>query len=247
MREPSPLIPALSAHGVTHRYGAIRALDDVSIDIARGAFVAVLGSNGAGKSTLAYILSGLILPTRGNVAVNGAIASGRHSGPLAGVRLVPEGRRLFGQLTVTENLLLGGYGGGASDQQIKSRLPAVLEGLPKVIRENPSRVAATLSGGEQQMLAIGRALMAEPDILIIDEPSMGLAPILIAQVYAALSRLHKSGVTIVLLEQMATQAVKHTDQLVILDRGRVIYTGPPDTDTARSAITEGYIGGGRER
>jgi branched-chain amino acid transport system ATP-binding protein len=237
---------AFSVRGLTHRYGGVLALNDVSLEIGKGRFVSVLGSNGAGKSTLANILAGLIAPTRGEVTAGGE-RIGRHGALTRGVRLVPEGRRLFGQLTVAENLLLGGYGAGASDAEIKRRMPAILDGLPKVIRENPSRVAATLSGGEQQMLAIGRALMAEPETLIIDEPSMGLAPILIAQVYSVLARLHQSGVTIVLFEQMATHAVKHADLLVILDRGRVVYSGAPQGEAALAALAEGYIGGGDKK
>ncbi len=247
MPSAASISPALSARDITHRYGGVLALSDVSLEIARGSFVAVLGANGAGKSTLAYILAGLLAPTKGSVSAGGRSAAGYDAGPTSRVRLVPEGRRLFGQLTVAENLLLGGYGAGASEAEIKARMPAVLEGLPKAIRDEPSRIAATLSGGEQQMLAIGRALMAEPETLIIDEPSMGLAPILIAQVYAVLSKLHKSGVTIVLLEQMATHAVRHSDSLLILERGRLVYTGSPHGDAASAALTEGYTGGGSPR
>ena len=155
---------------------------------------------------------------------------------------MPEGRRLFGQLSVRENLLLGGFGAGASRGETRRRLETTLESLPKALRDNSGRAAATLSGGEQQMLAIGRALMAEPKALIIDEPSMGLAPVLINQVYEWLARLHDGGVTILLMEQMATHAVRHSDMLVILDRGRVIYAGTPKGDEASAALIGGYIG-----
>jgi branched-chain amino acid transport system ATP-binding protein len=235
---------ALAVRGITHRYGGVLALSEVSLEIGRGSFVAILGANGAGKSTLAYILAGSLAPTAGRVELGGGSAADHGARLAKGVRLVPEGRRLFSQLTVKENLLLGGYGGGASDAEIKARMPAVLAKMPKAIRDDPSRIAATLSGGEQQMLAIGRALMAEPETLVIDEPSMGLAPILIAQVYAVLAQLHRSGVTIVLLEQMATHAVRHADLLVILERGRVAYSGPPQSEAARAALAEGYIGRG---
>jgi branched-chain amino acid transport system ATP-binding protein len=233
--------PVLGAKNIVHRYGGVLALDDVSIEIARGEFLSILGANGAGKTTLSLILSGVLAPTRGTLMADGAVRA-EAGKPLKGVCLVPEGRRLFGQLTVTENLLLGGYGAGVAPAESKERMAEVLAGLPKALRDDPGRYAATLSGGEQQMLAIGRALMANPKVLIIDEPSMGLAPILIEQVYAVLSRLHAEGVTIVLLEQMATHAVRHSDRLIILDRGRVVYAGSPKGDAAHAALLEGYIG-----
>ncbi len=232
----------LGAQNLTHRYGGVLALDDVTLDIKTGQFVSVLGANGAGKSTLAMVLSGLLAPTSGEVLAAGDPVEARRRGPLAGVSLVPEGRRLFGQLSVRENLLLGGVGAGASARQTRQRLDSILQTLPRALREDPRRAAATLSGGEQQMLAIGRALMAEPRILIIDEPSMGLAPVLINQVYEWLSRLHAGGVTILLMEQMATHAVRHSDMLVILDRGRVVYSGTPKGDEASAALISGYIG-----
>lgn len=234
------VLPVLSAQDVQHRYGGVLALDKVSVDIGKGSFVSVLGSNGAGKSTLAMILSGLMHPSAGKVASNGAPLNG--SAREQRISLVPEGRRLFGQLSVHENLLLGGYAAGASRDEIATRLKAVTEGLPKAVRDDLSRAAATLSGGEQQMLAIGRALMAEPQTLIIDEPSMGLAPILIKQVYEQLAELHGKGVTILLMEQMATNAVRHSDRMIILDRGRVVYSGPPTGDEANAALVSGYIG-----
>jgi branched-chain amino acid transport system ATP-binding protein len=241
MPDATPMKPVLGARNIVHRYGGVLALDDVSIEIGRGEFLSILGSNGAGKTTLSLILSGLMTPTSGGLIADGEMQSAAGK-PLKGVCLVPEGRRLFGQLTVVENLLLGGYGAGASSVQIEERMGEVLAGLPKALRDDPTRFAATLSGGEQQMLAIGRALMAEPKVLIIDEPSMGLAPILIEQVYAVLDRLHSEGVTIVLLEQMATHAVRHSDRLVILDRGRMVYSGSPKGDAANAALLEGYIG-----
>jgi ABC-type branched-subunit amino acid transport system ATPase component/ABC-type branched-subunit amino acid transport system permease subunit len=234
------VLPVLSAQDVQHRYGGVLALDKVSVDIGKGSFVSVLGANGAGKSTLAMILSGLMHPSAGKVAANGAPLNG--SAREQRISLVPEGRRLFGQLSVHENLLLGGYAAGASRDEIATRLKAVAEGLPKAVRDDLGRAAATLSGGEQQMLAIGRALMAEPHTLIIDEPSMGLAPILIKQVYEQLAELHGKGVTILLMEQMATNAVRHSDRMIILDRGRVVYSGPPTGDEANAALVSGYIG-----
>ncbi len=244
MPDLNPAAPlALAAENVTHRYGGVLALDKVSVEIGAGKFVSVLGSNGAGKSTLARILSGLLAPSSGVIHAGGhAVEKSGHGGPIAGVSLVPEGRRLFGQLSVAENLLLGGFGAGATRAETRRRLDGILASLPKALRDDPGRAAATLSGGEQQMLAIGRAMMAEPRILIIDEPSMGLAPVLINQVYEWLTRLHADGVTILLMEQMATHAVRHSDMLVILDRGHVVYAGSPKGDTASAALISGYIG-----
>lgn len=233
---------ALSARNIVHRYGGVLALDGVSLDIEQGSFVSVLGANGAGKSTLAMILSGLLTPSSGQVITAGGAPLTEGGGMANHISLVPEGRRLFGQLSVRENLLLGGYAAGASKAEIARRMELVMQGLPRAVRDNADRASVTLSGGEQQMLAIGRALMAEPRVLIIDEPSMGLAPILIKQVYEVLARLHREGVTILLMEQMATNAVRHSDRMIILDRGRVVYSGSPKGDAATAALVSGYIG-----
>jgi branched-chain amino acid transport system ATP-binding protein len=240
----TPINPsvALAARDLTHRYGGVLALDRVSIEIEAGSFVSVLGANGAGKSTLAMLLSGFMAPTSGRIQAEGGSPLNQGGGMAKRISLVPEGRRLFGQLSVGENLLLGGYAAGASKAEIARRMDMVMQGLPRAVRDNAGRAAATLSGGEQQMVAIGRALMAEPRVLIIDEPSMGLAPILIKQVYEVLARLHREGVTILLMEQMATNAVRHSDRMIILDRGRIVYSGSPRGDEATAALVSGYIG-----
>lgn len=233
--------PVLSAGGVTHRYGGVLALDNLSVEIPAGAFVSVLGANGAGKSTLAQLLAGVLTPTTGRIEAFGVpLAEG--GGQAAGVSLVPEGRRLFGQLSVRENLLLGGYAAGLSRAAINRRIEEIAESLPKVVRENMGRACATLSGGEAQMVAIGRARMGAPKVLIIDEPSMGLAPILIGQVYEALAELSRAGVTILLMEQMATNAIRYSDHMIILERGRLVYAGSPEGDAATTALVNGYIG-----
>src|SRR5260221_2627730 len=172
MHDAAPMQLGLAARNIVPRYGGVLALDDVSIEIGRGEFLSILGSSGAGKTTLSLILSGLMTPTSGGLIADGEkqAAAGK---PLKGVCLVPEGRRLFGQLTVVENLLLGGYGADASSAEIKERMGEVLAGLPKALRDDPTRFAATLSGGEQQMLAIGRALMAGPPGPIQDATPWG--------------------------------------------------------------------------
>jgi branched-chain amino acid transport system ATP-binding protein len=239
MSEIEDIRPALRATGLTHRYGAVLALDNVSVEVPIGGFVAVLGANGAGKSTLGLILAGALAPTKGTVRCGGhnALALGK------GISIVPEGRRLFGQLSIRENLLLGGCGGPKSSRAVmRARMEELLKQLPKTLQDDPERKAATLSGGEQQMLAIGRALMSDPQLLVIDEPSLGLAPILVEQVYDTLRSLNKRGVTIVLLEQMAMHAIQNADQLLVLDRGRLIYQGTPHGEEARDALIAGYIG-----
>jgi branched-chain amino acid transport system ATP-binding protein len=234
--------PIISAAGIVHRYGGVLALDGVSLDVPRGAFAAILGPNGAGKSTLGLILSGMLRPTSGNLKIDGAMVKGAQAAISKGIRLVPEGRRLFGQMSVIENLRLGGYGTKCSAAELKRRTGEILEFLPKKLREHSHCVAASLSGGEQQMLAIGRALMAAPRVLIIDEPSLGLAPILIGRVYELLAELRRKGVTIVLIEQIATHALQHADMITVLDRGHIIYSGTPRSASAEAALHAGYVG-----
>ena len=238
----SSLEQALALRGVTHRYGGVLALDNVTIEIPKGGFVSVLGSNGAGKSTIAMLLAGLATPTSGRIEAAQGQTITEGSAMANGIALVPEGRRLFGQLSVRDNILLGGYAVGLPKGEIKQRMEEVLAGLPKAVRDNPSRACATLSGGEAQMVAIGRALMAKPKTLIIDEPSMGLAPILIGQVYQVLADLHRHGTTIVLMEQMATNALRYSDHMIIMDRGRLSYAGSPKGEGANAALVAGYIG-----
>lgn len=236
---------AIQANKLTHRYSGVLAVDDLSIDIALGSFSAVLGSNGAGKSTLAQILSGMLKPTAGTVRYAGLDPSTVRLGRgliRSRVCLVPEGRRLFGQLTIEENLILGGFGVGLNRAQTRQRMQETIEILPPGLREGMrSRLAGTLSGGERQMLALGRALMADPNIIIIDEPSMGLAPLLIHKVYEVLTTLNQRGVTIVVVEQQATHAIRSADTIHVMERARLIYSGPANTAAAEQALRSGFV------
>ncbi|MEI7786055.1 MAG: ATP-binding cassette domain-containing protein [Betaproteobacteria bacterium] len=238
---------AIEAKGLVHRYSGVLALDDLSIAFERGSFSAVLGSNGAGKSTLAQLLSGMLKPTAGTIRYGGLDEASVKLGRgliRSGVCLVPEGRRLFGQLSIEENLVLGGYGAGLGRVQIRQRMQEVLEMLPAGLREGMrTRLAGMLSGGERQMLALARALMAKPSIIIIDEPSMGLAPLLIQKVYDILSDLHRRGVTIVVVEQQATHALLSAQTVHVMERGRLIYSGPPSSSEVEAALRSGYVGG----
>jgi len=218
--------------GVTHRYAGVLALDNISLRIERGSFAGVFGPNGAGKSTLSLVLGGMLAPTQGRVVSAGGVR----------LALVPEGRRLFGQLSVRENLQLGAFALKEGRAQVNARLDEVLKLMPSSIRDGLARPAVTLSGGERQMLALGRALMCKPDVVLLDEPSLGLAPVMIERVYEVLSALHAKGATIVVIEQMATHAMDYVDSMFVLDRGRLAYQGPMTGEAAERALKAGYIG-----
>lgn len=240
----SPASPVIEAKGISHRYNGVLALDDLSLSISAGSFSAVLGPNGAGKSTLAMILSGMLKPSSGLLTYAGLDRSAIHPGRgliRSGICLVPEGRRLFGQLTVEENLVLGGYGAGLNRAESRRRMEVAIEILPAGLREGmKTRQAGMLSGGERQMLALARALMADPKVMLIDEPSMGLAPILTGKVYEVLSGLNRRGVTIIVVEQQATHALMAANMLHVLERGKLIYSGVPTGDAAAKALRAGY-------
>ena len=237
--------PLLSVRSVRHLYAGVLALDGIDLAVPAGGFVAVLGPNGAGKSTLAQILCGALRPSAGTIHLGPAdvtARAGRDGLVRDGVALVPEGRRLFGQLTVEENLILGAYGWPASER--RRRLGEVYGLMPQAVREGRLRAAVTLSGGEQQMLAIGRALMAAPRAIVIDEPSLGLAPILTDKVYGLLSSLRQGGVTVVVFEQLAAQALKHADEIAVIDRGRISFRGRVGEAATAEALRVGYLGHG---
>jgi len=235
---------AVAVTDIVHRYAGVLALNGVSLDVPPGSFTAVLGPNGAGKSTLAQILCGVLRPSRGNVVVDGVPRTRRSRRAFVedGVVLVPEGRRLFGQLSVRENLLLGAYGARCKGAEMQRRLEQTLELMPRAVQEGQERAAATLSGGEQQMLAVGRAIMAAPRTIVLDEPSLGLAPILIDKVYDVLAKLHESGVTVVVIEQIAAHAMRFAKSLTVLDRGSIMYSGSATDAAAEEALKVGYLG-----
>ena len=234
----------IAVTNIIHRYAAVLALNGISLDVQPGSFTTVLGPNGAGKSTLAQILCGVMRPTGGTVEVEGIAQtkSVRRAFVEQGVVLVPEGRRLFGQLSVRENLLLGAYGASCTGAEMNRRLAETIELMPRAVQEGQSRAAATLSGGEQQMLALGRAMMAAPRTIVMDEPSLGLAPILIDKVYEVLGQLNASGVTVVVIEQIATHAMRYSKSLTVLDRGSIVYSGSVTDAAAAEALKVGYLG-----
>ncbi|MDR3687547.1 MAG: ABC transporter ATP-binding protein [Coriobacteriia bacterium] len=237
--------PLLKLEGVHAGYGRVGVLRGVDVALAAGEVVALLGANGAGKSTLLKTAAGLVTPTAGVVAFEGiGIGSRRPEWRVRnGIALVPEGRLLFGSMTVAENLELGAYltpraGRGAA---IAIRRTRVLELFP-VLADRASQAAETLSGGEQQMLAIGRALMSGPRVLLLDEPSLGLAPMVIAQIFSAIDLLRGDGVSVLLAEQDARLALKHADRGYVMRTGSVALSGTSAELLADDSVRMIYLG-----
>ena len=222
-------------------YRTIRAVSGVSFGVGEGEVVALLGANGAGKSTLLRAVAGVLAPVAGRVRFQGLDITGWPSHKVArrGLRLVPEGRGLLARMTVWENLLMGQY---ATSAGTRRDLDAALDRFP-VLRQRRGQIAATLSGGEQQMLAIARALVARPTLLMLDEPSLGLAPRLVRQIFAVVGELKREGVTIVLVEQNARQALAVADRAYILETGRVTLAGPAAELAAGEQVQRAYLGG----
>jgi branched-chain amino acid transport system ATP-binding protein len=223
-------------------YGAIRALDGVSFSVPAGAVVALLGANGAGKSTALRAVTGLVTPQGGRIVFAGREIQGLkpHEIIRAGLGVVPEGRRIFANLTVYDNLMLGAY--FRRDHETLARdLENLFETFPR-LAERRHQAAGTLSGGEQQMLALGRALMSRPKLLLLDEPSLGLAPLLVKEVFNIITRLNQQGVTILLVEQNAAQALKLAHYAYILETGRVALAGPGSELLAHPRLKEAYLG-----
>jgi branched-chain amino acid transport system ATP-binding protein len=232
----------LSVEGLNVYYGeAIHALRDVSFSVDSGEIVSIIGANGAGKSTLMWTLVGLLKPKSGSILMGGkAIKPIPHLAVAEGIALVPERRRLFPNLTVKENLSLGGYlrkdrAGMAKDRDyIFSLFP--------VLKERLSQYAGTLSGGQQQMLAIGRALMCKPRLLLLDEPSLGLAPVLVNQVFLAIQEIAASGTTILLVEQNALEALEISKRAYVLEVGRIALEGSSKDLLGNRAVRDAYLG-----
>ncbi len=229
------------------RYGAIEAVRGLDLSVRQGELVALVGSNGAGKSTLLKALAGILRPVSGSIMFDGEEISKlpAHRVVSRGIVLVPEGRRLFADQTVLDNLLLGSYRRGDEDNRVPAHVRAegYLERFP-VLRERRDRPAASLSGGQQQMLAISRGLMARPRLLLLDEPSLGLAPLLVRQVFDTIGELRRQGVTILLVEQLAKLALRLADRAYVLVQGRITLHGPSEQLLNSTEIVRGYLGRG---
>ena len=233
--------------GLSARYGPVHALRDVSLEVRAGELVALIGANGAGKSTLLRAIAGLLAPTAGRVAVDGRDVTGQAPEALlrAGVALVPERRRIFRDLTVLDNLELGGYAlprGREFPGRLAAGVQAAYDRFP-VLRQRSRQLAGTLSGGEQQMLAIGRALMTRPRLLLCDEPSLGLAPLVVHEIMRLLATLREGGTTILLVEQNARLALRFADRAYVLEVGRVALSGASADLLADEQLKAAYLGG----
>jgi branched-chain amino acid transport system ATP-binding protein len=226
----------LRLEGVHAGYGATTILADVSLEVGQGEVVTIVGANGAGKTTTLRTVAGLIRPSRGRILFEGQDVTGLpgHAMVDLGVTLIPEGRQLFPEMSVRENLLMGGYRRAARSRQVET-LAEVLDIFPR-LRERLDQNAASLSGGEQQMVAIARGMMARPKLLMFDEPSLGLAPIVVDQVFAIVDRIVKSGVTVLIVEQNVFHTLKVSDRGYVLENGEIVLG-----DTAASLLTNDHV------
>jgi branched-chain amino acid transport system ATP-binding protein len=225
-------------------YGRAAVLHGIDLAVAEGELVAVIGANGAGKSTLLKTIVGLVDVRAGTVSYRGARVTSARPERLVrdGLALVPEGRLLFGPMSVRENLVLGAYGAGRKRKAATGEALARVQALFPVLEERAAQPAETLSGGEQQMLAVGRALMSQPRLLLLDEPSLGLAPKVIAEIFAALDALRAQGLTILLVEQDARLALKHADRGYVMRTGRVVLEGTSADLLADESVQTIYLG-----
>lgn len=232
----------LAVEGLCVSYGRLRVLNEVTLHVSEGEIVALIGANGAGKSTLLNAISGFLRPERGRVLFQGVDISGLSPYQIVelGLAHVPEGRRVFPELTVMENLLLGAYPKRAR-KRLRENFDFVFELFPR-LAERRSQIAKTLSGGEQQMLAIGRGLMSDPQVLLLDEVSLGLAPVVVNAIYAALKKIRERGIAVLFVEQSVKKSLEEADRAYLLEAGKVVLSGPCEELKAYPAIKEAYFG-----
>jgi branched-chain amino acid transport system ATP-binding protein len=232
----------LEVQNVHTYYGNIHALKGVSIQVEQGEIVTLIGGNGAGKSTTLNTICGLLRPRQGRVLLGGRDLAERPAHHIVsdGVVQVPEGRRVFGRLTVTENLDMGAYSRSDS-RAIRETMEQVFTLFPR-LRERQHQLAGTLSGGEQQMLAMGRALMARPTVLLLDEPSMGLAPVLVDSIFDTIAQLHRGGTTILLVEQNARMALQVANRGYVLQTGQIVLSDSAEALRQNPTVQKAYLG-----
>jgi branched-chain amino acid transport system ATP-binding protein len=233
--------PLLQVQDLRSGYGAVEILRGISMQLQAGELVALLGSNGSGKTTLNNVLSGLLPTWSGLVNFDGQRLTGRHYREVvqAGLIHVPEGRKIFPNLSVLENLQLGAYTRARERRQ--RNLAQVLETFPR-LKERLSQLAGTMSGGEQQMLAIGRGMMAEPKLLILDEPSLGLSPLLVEELFALIQRLRASGLTILLVEQNVGLSLEIADRAYVMENGSIRFSGTSKELLSSDSLRQAYLG-----
>jgi branched-chain amino acid transport system ATP-binding protein len=240
-----PMPTLLELRNLSAGYGAVEALRDVSLTVEEGEIVALLGSNGAGKSTTLRAISGLLKPRAGEILLAGTPIGGLHPEKIVrlGVAHVPEGRRLFPGLTVRENIMLGASNREGVSRRTLAGDVAEMFGIFPEIERFADALGWTLSGGQQQMVAVARGLMARPRILMLDEPSLGLAPLIVQQVFAVIGRIRDSGTTVLLVEQNARTALKTANRGYVLETGRLIVQGKPDELWNNEEVRAAYLGG----
>lgn len=232
----------LSISGIHVYYGAIHALKGLDIEVAEGEIVSIIGSNGAGKSTLLRTISGLLVPREGSITLLGEPIAGMKPNEIVqrGIVHAPEGRRIFTNMSVSENLVLGAF--CRKDLEIDKDMEKVLNRFPR-LRERFKQNAGTLSGGEQQMLAIGRALMARPKLLLLDEPSLGLAPNLVTEIFRIIKDINDGGVTVLLVEQNAVRALELAHRAYVLETGSIVLSDSGKALLENPKVREAYLGG----
>lgn len=233
----------LTINDINVFYGAIHAIKGVSLEVNEGEIVTLIGANGAGKSTILRTISGLLKPKTGSIKFEGQEIAGMpaHEIVKTGISQVPEGRRIFAEMSVLENLELGAFTRKDKDG-IKADMELVFERFPR-LKERIGQLAGTLSGGEQQMLAMGRALMSRPRLLLLDEPSMGLAPLLIKEIFAIIQDINKTGTTVLLVEQNANMALSIAHRAYVLETGRITLSGDAKELAASDEVRKAYLGG----
>jgi branched-chain amino acid transport system ATP-binding protein len=232
----------LKIENLSVNYGSIQALKGIDLEVRTGEIITLIGANGAGKSTTMRAIMGLNPPAGGRIIFDGADITGKETPVMVGkgIILAPEGRQVFPRFTVRDNLVMGAY--SRPDGEIKDSLETVYALMPK-LRERVNQVAGTLSGGEQQMLAIGRAMMGKPRLLLLDEPSLGLAPMIIKDIFGMITRIRGMGTTILLVEQNARVALKHSDRAYVLETGKVVLTGTATELLESDDVQKAYFGG----
>ena len=235
------LRPLLQVQVLHVYYGAIHAIKGISLEVRKGEIVTLIGANGAGKSTTLNTIAGLLKPREGSVFLDGKSVGGSGAAKLVyqGLSLCPEGRRIFQQMTVRENLEMGAF--SRPREEIAGSLEEMFTRFPR-LKEREKQVAGTLSGGEQQMLAMARALMSKPKVLMLDEPSMGLAPILVDQIFGIIHELHEGGATILLVEQNAQMALSVADRAYVMETGKITMSGPAAELLRNDNVRKAYLG-----
>lgn len=223
-------------------YGMIKAIKGISFEVNRGEIIALIGANGAGKTTILHTLTGLVQAKAGKIMFNGKdlLKTPAHKIVEMGIAHVPEGRRIFGELTVYENLIMGAFT-RKDKSEIKESLKTVYTRFPR-LEERKNQIAGTLSGGEQQMLAMGRALMSKPEIILLDEPSMGLSPLYVSEIFDIIQEINKSGTTVLLVEQNAKKALAIANRAYVLETGNIVLDGDAKVLMNNESIKKAYLG-----